>query len=585
MTYQPSFHSNVQTTGLTLADEMAELLPHVYTVVAEPVVRGCEFDAIVVGPAEIFVLHGSHVGRRRVDERRELFTNFLRMEFPEIEAPVQHLRIERDPALLPGAGHLQQRGGISLRQAAEIIMASYHANWPAQGRKLAAFERLIQRLRHVPDQAAQSFSEPFFFRSGGRKAHSVAEAVRMMDSVREDGIFHLRDGSLARWLEAQGATSIAQAAREAVRQYGAEPQVALESFLLETGLVDRPRLVVLPAALDLGYLLAGQKRTAHLRIEKRRGRGYLYGTVRATHPWLRISPERFKGEVQDFVVQVDSNALVIRPDAYQTTLYLVSNTTEGPLAVPVRFWVRGLPSFWHRYLLRPLAGGVLFGVVGLGLGIAGELTIGGLLPSLPVGAWSVGVGLFWAISGGLFGLRQPPVWPLYYAIRQWLMCAGRWLLVLALPVLFFLIGWRWLAAPLGLGAAPFGILDGLLLALSTAILPAAVQILWANGNGSEPAIQLPRSLWQRQRGTAALLAVILLLLVGLRYAGSTWQQYRADGTVETVQIQAEEEWRNLEAQASSWLNELTLRYYQQRRGRPTSIVPEWVQEWWRRIVY
>jgi hypothetical protein len=585
MTYQPSFHSNVQTTGLTLADEMAELLPHVYTVVAEPVVRGCEFDAIVVGPAEIFVLHGSHVGRRRVDERRELFTNFLRMEFPEIEAPVQHLRIERDPALLPGAGHLQQRGGISLRQAAEIIMASYHANWPAQGRKLAAFERLIQRLRHVPDQAAQSFSEPFFFRSGGRKAHSVAEAVRMMDSVREDGIFHLRDGSLARWLEAQGATSIAQAAREAVRQYGAEPQVALESFLLETGLVDRPRLVVLPAALDLGYLLAGQKRTARLHIEKQQGRGYLYGTTRAAHPWLKISPERFRGEAQDFTLHLDTNSLAIRPDAYQTTLYLASNATEEPLAVPVRFWVRGLPSLWHRYLWRPLAGILLFGMLGLILGLAGELTIGGGLASLPVGLWSMGVGLFWAIAGGLLGLRQPAVWPLYYAARRWLMSVGRWLLLLSLLVLWLLLGWHWVATPLEIGGPPPDLLASLFLALSVAILPAAVQILRIGSHGDEPALRLPRSLWQRQRSTVAWLALILVLLVGLRYAGSTWQQYRSDGTVETVQVQVEEEWSSLEAQANTWLDDLTIRYYQQRRARPTSIVPEWVQEWWRRIRY
>ena len=61
-----------------------------------------------------------------------------------------------------------------------------------------------------------------------------------MDRYPSDGIHHLRNGTLAEWLDEEGATHLAQLARSVISHPGIDMHVALETFLLGTGLVGRP---------------------------------------------------------------------------------------------------------------------------------------------------------------------------------------------------------------------------------------------------------------------------------------------------------------------------------------------------------
>ena len=162
----------------------------------------------------------------------------------------------------------------------------------------------------------QHTNEPFVFRSGGlfhsgKQVKSIHAAIKHMDRYPEDGIYHLRNGTLAQWLDDQGAEDLAKLAREVVRKRETDPRVTLETFLIGTGLVRRPRLSLRPKAMALPYILSGQKAECLLRVRKGRGRGYLFGGLHTSQPWLRVDPARFSGKPLESVISVSTEALPI----------------------------------------------------------------------------------------------------------------------------------------------------------------------------------------------------------------------------------------------------------------------------------
>ena len=166
----------------------------------------------------------------------------------------------------------------------------------------------------------QRATRPFVFRGGGllgtrARAWTIHDAVKHMDRRPEDGIYHLTNGTLAQWLDEEGAADLAALARHAVDAGRADRRKALEIFLLGTGLVARPRLKTRPKALDLGYAISGETVAGRIRLGRGRGRGYLYGELEPGAPWLEVQPRSFAGGSVDLAVTADTHTLQIDPDA------------------------------------------------------------------------------------------------------------------------------------------------------------------------------------------------------------------------------------------------------------------------------
>jgi hypothetical protein len=66
----------------------------------------------------------------------------------------------------------------------------------------------------------------------------------------------------------------------------------LEKLLIGTGLVRCPRLFLWRKAMTLRYILARQQAECLLRVRKGRGRGYLFGVLHSSQPWIRRWPGR-----------------------------------------------------------------------------------------------------------------------------------------------------------------------------------------------------------------------------------------------------------------------------------------------------
>ena len=283
------------------------------------------------------------------------------------------------------------------RDLAEAIQAQDQRQEEGDGLPLrdeALRESLVIALRDRRLTASMRAGTPFEFRSGswwGRhRAWTVAEAVRHMRRHPDDGIYHLRNGTLARWLDDEGAWHLAALAREVMCTACTDPRQNLEAFLLGTGLVERPRLEVRPACLKLGHAVAGQSVIGAFEVRSPKGlggaiqfrlrarrrareagaapggsrrrtrsslvagsdtRGYLFGTLQAGQPWLHLDPKSFAGGPIDVTVQADTASLPV--GAHEGTIWIRSSASEQPLAIPVGVQVHGAPSPFARYAGRP----------------------------------------------------------------------------------------------------------------------------------------------------------------------------------------------------------------------------------------
>ena len=596
--------ANQRAAADPLGMHLREALPDEYIVVADPVVYGRVLDAIVVGPQGLFVLHckgwegevrparrgpwlGQLASGREVrypnpaEETRQAtkaLRAFLRDEFPSLRPMVRHLLVLTRPDARLVASAATEPPAVTTETVADTMIST---ETPPGTTPLAGETRetLAAALCDRRLTASQRASEPFVFRSdglfgSGRRVWTIRAAVKHMDKHPADGIFHLRNGTLARWLSEQGAEHLAELAREAMRQRETDPRIPLETFLIGTGLVRRPRLSLWPKQVNLGCVLCGESCGCRLRVRKGRGRGYLFGDLRASEPWLRVEPREFCGRPLEAVVTADTTALPISREPWQAEIVVESSGSEEPISVPVRVRVVGMPSRLNRYLLRPLAGLISAGLLGAGIGWAlghwGVQAPGWLaeLTSLQISsatAWAIFIGLFWALLGWIRGLLQRIAWPTTYATRRWLFRTLAWGAALSLLA--------------GAGYWSFGQLDPdlstsildstgvsvILFALALAILPAVLGEIRSARPAKTTAVRSARWRLLRPLALAAIgIALALALVAGAHVIGPAWQQFEVKGTLSTAQQWARDQWAQLEIGVNDFIDQLTIRYYDRR---------------------
>ena len=401
---------------------------------------------------------------------------------------------------------------------------------------------------------------------------TLGAMVRHMDRHPEDGVFHLQNGTLARWLEEQGAWALAERARDAARYRGNDPRVALEMFLAGSNLARRPPLSVRPKRLVVGPAIAGESCESSLLVRTRRGRGYLFGTLRSSAPWLSVEPRSFAGGPLVALVTVDTGTLPIghRPRAgplyspCQAEILIESGASAEPVAVPVTVRVVGMPSRLGRYVLRPMAGALLAAVLGAGLGWGlgrSGVTAPGWLPGAghgPALAWATAFSLLWALSGALRGFWLP-------LARSWLYSTARGLLLtLAMAAaVALLLGaglWCWARfAPDRNAELPAAVVRALLSALAVAVVPATlVERRSARGAGEQAARPARRSRKGRLRLSWAVVGLVLIvaILLGGPWLARDWQQIDLHGAVSSAKPWVGERWTRLESAAQRLLERI-----------------------------
>jgi hypothetical protein len=582
----------------SLGSILAEDLPAGYFVVENPAVQGQVLDAVVFGAQGLFVLHtrnwsgeieptshgdwrvrlpsgeqGSYPSpTRAVQQAEAALRAFFRDEFPALQPAIHPLLVLTDPDAtivgeMPPALPAVTAAGVVV--AIESVPAVPDGDLPDEAQR----ESLAIALRDRRLTVSQRAQQPFIFR-GGKKVWTVREAVQHMDHHPNDGIYHLKNGTLTRWLEEQGAPHLATLARAALVGREMDPRVSVEKFLIGTGLVERPKLQVSPLPVNLGCVTSGETCSATIEVRQGRGRGYLFGRMSTSKPWLRVEPNEFSGQALTAVVTANAAALPIQQEPWQAEILVESSASEAPVSVPVQFVVTGQPAPMARNVFRPLVGFLVAGLVGALIGWALGSLAGTEMPGLlarltggtlsPAVFWALVIGLGWAACGAIRGARQRPSWPVGYA-------TGRFLLVLAIWAGGLLLGaavglWLWSLLS-GHPAPALTSAEGLrviLTALALAVIPAVLsEMRAARQPGDTPIRSDRRSLLRPLVWVGLALVVLAIVAAGTRAAGPAWKQLSASGGLEAAQQKAGAWWQD----AESRLNSAVDRYYLERFDR------------------
>jgi hypothetical protein len=585
----------------SVAAYLREALPDNHIVVANPVVCRCPIDAIVVGPGGLSIVQTPEGDGLSPDELRrrgrtpqecernatQAVKTFLADEHPRLAPVVRYYRAERDAGGEPVWRTVEGGGAMAGKALAESIESAGQGGVPLWAAPETQ-EDLAAELREDRLTATMRASNPFVFRSGGpfrvgATVWTIKDAVAHMDRYPEDGVYHLRNGTLAAWLKEEGAGRLAELAREAPLSTKSDGRAALELFLIGTGLVERPVLVCRPRAVDLGYALQGEAAQRVLRLKRRRGRGYLYGELATNEPWLSLEPLAFAGDATEVVVTAATDALPIHPQPHLADVLVDSTAAEAPVAIPARVRVVAAPPPLVRYGVRPLIAALLGLLLGAGIGVLFGLT-GAPLPAaieavrpLGVSIWVFLVAALWALFGLVRGLTQPPAWPALYAAGRWLPRLAAWAGALALGAVLIVWAWR-----LGAGDAPMAHSDTYFLAalggLALAVIPASLSEAASGGRAADPTVVKGR--WNRRRAiaVAALAAVVLAAALLIpRAVAPAWRQLQAQGALQDATAWVENSWSRLEGLANGAIDVLYLRYYDRRAPlspTPTPTPPE-----------
>ena len=198
---------------------------------------------------------------------------------------------------------------------------------------------------------------PLLFRSG-QDARDVAQLCAILDENAAEVAQKLGSGELELWLSSVGESDLAQKAREYAGRYRGRPKQGLEAFALATGRIDAPLIEFSRQELDFGALAPDAQRTLDLKIQNR-GRGHLFGLIRASHPAISTYGE-WDGNKAKIPVTFDANRL--RPGKYTGELTL--DSSAGERVIPFVARVSG-PSW-----LAPFLTVLIYGALGM---IAGAL--------------------------------------------------------------------------------------------------------------------------------------------------------------------------------------------------------------------
>lgn len=582
----------------SLAAGLRDTLSDDYIVVEGASANGAGLGVVVVGPQGLFVLHarnwagevkpvwggqwqvtlpsGQHGSypNPALEAQRDTpaLATFVRDELHGQEQPsIHHLLVLTNPqaSLTPGvAPDIMVTTPANLPHVIATMPPSAGGLSDPAERSALAHGLLAHKL-----SATQRASQPFIFRSGGRlgsgnKVWTVQAAVQHMDRHPEDGIYHLNNGTLAAWLQSQGATDLAETARLAIRRPENDPRVALERFLLATGVVQRPAMQVRPKPVNLGCVISGGSCNARVQIRKGAGRGYLFGAITTSEPWLRVEPRSFHGGPVDLTVTVDTSSLPISDAAWHANLLIDSNAAPQPVPIPVRIRVSGEPSGLNRYGLRPLssaaAAGLCGGLIGALLGAVGGLGAPAAVNS-PALFWALVIGGLWAAFGLVRGLGQRPAWTASYALVRYLTKIGLWALGLVTAAALGLLVWNLLSGQEGPALMSNAGLRLALLAAAMAIAPAtASEIRAARRASDSPLSGERRSLLQPALVAVAGIALVAVLAAGVRLAGPTWTQLTETGTVDSVQDWLDARWNELDATMRDISDKIYLWRYDRR---------------------
>ncbi|TEU08118.1 MAG: NERD domain-containing protein [Anaerolineales bacterium] len=591
---------------------LRKALPDEYTVVCGPIVRGRQLGAIVVGPEGLVVLHAkdwegeirpsqnrvwqerlasgrvvSHANpAREAHSATKVLRAFLRDEFPSLHPMVHHFVVFTKPGVKLVAHEATVPPCTAMDDLPQEILAlgpaPEKASLASETREALAPALLDRRLT-----TTQRAREPFIFRSSGplgigKKAWTVRKVINHIDRYPADGVHHLRNGTLERWFEDQGATHLATLAREVTRRSEKDSRVSLENFLLRTGLVRRPRLVTVPRRVDMPRVVSGDRVTRRLRVRKGRGRGYLFGTLKPSDPWVRVGPDTFSGSL-DAIVTVDTESLLIKEQPYRARILVASSASEEPIPVPVLVHIASMPSLLSRYLLRPLAGLIAAGLLGAfvgwslgGGGIDAPRWVTGLIaPPISSGAaWAALIGLFWALLGMIRGFWQHPAWSMAYAMGRWLLKTFVWGAVLS----FLLAAGLWFAgrfyADLGVDMPETVYTSIIFFGVALAALPSTAGEIWAARPKEGPADASPKGrTFRRALSGAVLVALIFVVTAGIRLTGPGWDWHGLDSRVAAASQWVGKRWTRWEASLNDWVDQLYVRYYDrsaQSRFKPTA---------------
>jgi hypothetical protein len=615
------FTANEQAVPDPLAMRLRDMLPDDYIVVGDPVIQRRAIDILVMGPQGLFVVYckawqgeimpsrsGSWKQRlpsgeelehpnpsQEVREIGAVLRTFLQDEFPSHRPTVQHLLALTHPeALLVPS----QWTAPPIVTPDTIVTAITSVELPPDG---PPFDRevrdaLARALCERRLTVSQRATEPFVFRSGGRfgsgkQVWTIQAAVRHMDRYPEAGVFHLFNGTLAEWLSGQGAQSLASLAREVVRGREMDERIALERFLVGTGLVARPRLWVRPRKINLGFVPSGESNGTRFRVRKGRGRGYLFGTLRTSDPWLHIEPKVFSGRPIDAVVSAETNAeleavvsadtqsLPISRKPWQGTIYIDSNASEEPTEVPVSVRVVAMPSRLNRALFRPLLAALAAAAFGAAAGWAlGQW--GAPAPQWYTGltsppmsstlAWGVLIGFVWALLGWLRGRSQPDAWPIGYAMVRWLRRTLVWGGVLAALIAALVVVWGLIDPSSGMRIQDRTGISVVLGAFALAILPGALGEMLA-ARPPKRSRERRKKLTVRQRlvRVARLVVVLVVLAAGVYLLPPLVHQLRVSGSLSSVRQWAQGELMGWEQTASDLVDRLFIRAYDRRAPEAT----------------
>jgi len=501
-----------------LGRRLRDALSPDYAVVTEPRVYGEDLDALIVGPQGVYVLatmdwagrvRTSRSGHWEVTDSDGHTTSYpnpapraqkgvravrrwMADEFPRLKLPIRALLVLVSPRAEIETYGATDPPAVVLDNLGQEIAAMRRPS-SAVSLERERVQELARAFQERELTSRQKATQPFVFRSGGvfgsgRKVWTIRAAVKHMDRRPDDGAYHLRNGTLERWLRDQGARHLATLAREVTNVRESDARVAVEEFLIGTGLVRRPKLRWYPRRVDLGYVLPGEDSVARCRVRKGLGRGYLFGRVHTQEPWLRVDPQRFSGSAE-LMVWASSETLSIQRKAHVSPLYLDTSATEEPVEVPARLRVVSMPHRINRWVVRPLVGfllGAIFGsalgvlLAQYGMGVPRLLRrLGYARADLPQTVFGVAVGASWGVLGAWRGFRQRPGWPIGYATLRWLLRLGIWTIALGVIAAAGLGALVWVAAvPISL-ISNTGLLLGLA-ALAFANIPSTVSEVHAS---------------------------------------------------------------------------------------------------------
>jgi hypothetical protein len=419
-------------------------------------------------------------------------------------------------------------------------------------------------------------SEPFTFRSGGffgfgKKAWTIHAAIKYMDRHPQDGIYHLENGTLAAWFENQHGEAIANLARAAARNRGIDARAMLETFLLETGLLKRPRMLLKPRKFDMIYILSGQKAELLLSIRKGRGRGHLFGTLHANESRVRVLPSRFGGEKSDISITLDTANLPITTKPQQTLITIDSSATEESIDIPIRFKVVSRPAPFIRWVIRPLVGSLFAGLLGAIWGALFDwyhvllpTWLSYAAPNVGIGSWTIVIGIFWAILGALRGLFQPLSWPVLYALRRCVVRILTWSAVFSINSAILLYAWKHTSR---FGPLPWGLSQSVLflLALIFAIVPAALGEIWnEHSTRGNTVVQSEHPLIRQGLLILVVMLATLLALGAMNVGDPFIEKIQQPETSHEIQIWRETHLQDLEQTIDVWINQAVIRYYDKR---------------------